>query len=264
MASKKEIVLDPLRGLLAGKAKSKMKLEELKAKLQIAVEQVNLSIEALNAEILEKYNVPMYTQNSASGEIKEWKKGKYHRYYANIRVNWNFLGKRRGHMYNFGNYSTHTYRAGYLNINTNRYNKDNKYHETIDLTKKVPDVSSIIEEIRVKYIRFAKETVLVNPMTEKEYEEYKERKELIKEAIEEKVLKNVARCSEFDYDTYEIIKKIVNQEITYEKGSSYEVRVYNFIWGFYDLKNSDAFLNMTSSEAVSYCKEIVAALEPAI
>lgn len=123
-------------------------------------------------------------------------------------------------------------------------------------------VSSIIEEIRVKYIRFAKETVLVNPMTEKEYEEYKEKKELIKEVIEEKVLKNVARCSEFDYDTYEIIKKIANQEITYEKGSSYEGRVYNFIWGFYDLKNSDAFLNMTSSEAVSYCKEIVAALEP--
>ena len=239
-----------------------MKLEELKAKLQIAVEQINLSIEELNAELLEKYHVPFYTKNPASGEIKEWKKGKYHRYYANICVNWNFLGKRRGHMYNFGTYSTHTYGAGYLNVNTNRYNKDNKNPESIDLTMKVPDVSSIINEIRVKYIRFAKETSLVNPMTEKEYEAYKERMELIKEAIEEKILKNVARCSESDYDTYEIIKKIANREITYEKDSSYGVAVYYFIWHFHDNKNSDAFMNMTSDEAMSYCKEIVAALEP--
>ena len=165
-------------------------------------------------------------------------------------------------MYNFGTYSTHTYGAGCLNVNTNRYNKDNKNPEAIDLTMKVPDVSSIINEIRVKYIRFAKETSLVNPMTEKEYEAYKERKELIKEAIEEKILKNVARCSESDYDTYEIIKKIANREITYEKGSSYGVAVYYFIWHFHDNKNSDAFMNMTSDEAMSYCKEIVAALEP--
>ena len=170
-------------------------------------------------------------------------------------------------MYNFGTYSTHTYGAGCLNVNTNRYNKDNKNPEAIDLTMKVPDVSSIINEIRVKYIRFAKETSLVNPMTEKgygveEYEAYKERKELIKEAIEEKILKNVARCSESDYDTYEIIKKIANREITYEKDSSYGVAVYYFIWHFHDNKNSDAFMNMTSDEAMSYCKEIVAALEP--
>lgn len=57
-----------------------MKLEELKSKLQIAVERINLSIEGLNAELLEKYHVPFYTKNPASGEIKEWKKGKYHRY----------------------------------------------------------------------------------------------------------------------------------------------------------------------------------------
>lgn len=168
-----------------------MKLEDLKEKLQKTIKQINSSIVDLNAEILRKYGIVIYSKSLAKAEIKEWEKGKYHRYYANILVEWHFYGKKRGDLAGFGTAGTRIYNCGYLNADTNRYNKDNKSYKSknVDLSATVPDVSYIVDEIKKEYIRFAKEAREVNQLTVIEYAEYKEKKRTIKKRIEEKILK---------------------------------------------------------------------------
>lgn len=240
-----------------------MKLEDLKNKLQEAIKQINSSIEELNTKIYIKYRVIIYSKSPAKAEIKEWEKGKYHRYYANILVEWHFYGKKRGDLASFGTARTRRFNCGYLNANTNRYSKDNKSYKTknINLSATVPDVSYIVDEIKKEYLRFAKETIKVNQLSVIEYDNYKERKRIIKKRIEEKVLK-IGYCTEDDYEIYNLIKKIAKKEIKYDKESDYYYPLYYFIWYFNDNNGSEDILNMTSDEAIEYCKKIVSAIEP--